>query len=87
MMRYREVEKKLKKLDCIEIKRKAAARIESGITQTKSQSLLYLYLIGGSRDLKTGTLRGIVKDLGSSGKNSPLFRGGNSNLVHNLEIK
>jgi len=60
-MRYREVEKKLKKLGCIELKSKGGSHRKWINPSLGRGSPVPDW---GSKDLKNGTLRSIVKMLG-----------------------
>lgn len=63
-MRYREVTKKLNALGCVELKRKRGGSHRKWYNPTQQPTVVVSVPDWGSRDLKTGTLRGIVKDLG-----------------------
>ncbi len=63
-MKYREVEKKLRKLGCVEIKRRGGGSHRKWYNPNLSPIIVVAVPDWGSKDLKTGTLRGIVKDLG-----------------------
>ena len=63
-MRYREIDKRLRKLGCIEIKRKGGGSHRKWYNPNKLPIVVVSVPDWGSKDLKTGTLRGIVKDLG-----------------------
>ncbi|MGI8812351.1 MAG: type II toxin-antitoxin system HicA family toxin [Pyrinomonadaceae bacterium] len=63
-MRYREVEKKLRKLGCVEIARKGGGSHRKWYNPSKEPLVIVAVPDWGSKDLKTGTLRSIVKDLG-----------------------
>ena len=63
-MRYREIDKKLRKLGCIEIKRKGGGSYRKWYNPSEVTIVVVAVPNWGSKDLKTGTLRSIVKDLG-----------------------
>jgi len=63
-MRYREIERKLRKLGCIEIKRKGRGSHRKWYNPNQVPIVVVAVPDWGSKDLKTGTLRGIVNDLG-----------------------
>ena len=63
-MRYREVEKKLRKLGCLELRRKGGGSHRKWINQQQQPIVPVAVPDWGSKDLKSGTLRAIVKDLG-----------------------
>jgi len=63
-MRYREVVKKLNKLGCVEVKRKGGGSHRKWYNPDKSPIVVVSVPDWGTRDLKTGTLRSVVKDLG-----------------------
>jgi len=63
-MRYREVTKKLRNLGCIELARKGGGSHRKWYNPNKTPVVVVAVPDWGSRDLKTGTLRSIVKDLG-----------------------
>ena len=63
-MRYRDIDKKLRRLGCIEIKRKGGGSHRKWYNPSQSPIVVVSVPDWGSKDLKTGTLRGIVKDLG-----------------------
>jgi len=63
-MRYREIEKKLRKLGCIEKVRRGGGSHRKWYNPGKSPITIVSVPDWGTKDLKTGTLRGIVKDLG-----------------------
>ncbi len=63
-MRYREIEKKLRKLGCIETRRKGGGSHRKWHNPSQDPIVVVSVPDWGSKDLKTGTLRGIVKDLG-----------------------
>lgn len=63
-MKYREVEKKLRKLGCVEIKRRGGGSHRKWHNPNHSPIVVVAVPDWGSKDLKTGTLRSIVKDLG-----------------------
>jgi predicted RNA binding protein YcfA (HicA-like mRNA interferase family) len=63
-VRYREVEKRLRKLGCIEVKRRGGGSHRKWYNPDIEPVVIVAVPDWGSKDLKTGTLRGIVKDLG-----------------------
>jgi len=63
-MRYREVTKKLQKLGCVELVRKGGGSHRKWYNLLQEPVVVVAVPDWGSRDLKTGTLRGIVRDLG-----------------------
>jgi mRNA interferase HicA len=63
-MRYREIEKKLRKLGCLEKIRKGGGSHRKWYNPQKNPIVVVAIPDWGSRDLKTGTLRAIVRDLG-----------------------
>jgi len=63
-MRYREVVKILNKLGCVEVKRKGGGSHRKWYNPDKSPIVVVSVPDWGTRDLKTGTLRSVVKDLG-----------------------
>lgn len=63
-MRYREVEKKLRKLGCFEIVRRGGGSHRKWHNPNQKPTVVVAVPDWGSKDLKTGTLRSIVKDLG-----------------------
>ena len=63
-MRYREVEKKLRKLGCLELRRKGGGSHRKWYNPNRSSIVVVAAPDWGNKDLKTGTLHGIVKDLG-----------------------
>ncbi len=63
-MRYREVEKKLRGLGCQELRRKGGGSHRKWINPEQSPIVVVAAPDWGSKDLKNGTLRSIVKDLG-----------------------
>ena len=63
-MRYREVTKKLNALGCTELKRKGGGSHRKWYNPNQQPIVVVSVPDWGSRDLKTGTLRGIDKDLG-----------------------
>ena len=63
-MRYREVEKKLRKLGCQELSRKRGGSHQKWINPEQSPIVVVAVPDWGSKDLKNGTLRSVVKDLG-----------------------
>jgi len=63
-MRYREVIKKFRNLGCIEVARKGGGSHRKWYNPKSNPIVIVSVPDWGSKDLKTGTLRGIVKDLG-----------------------
>ena len=63
-MRYRDIEKKLRKLGCIEKVRKGGGSHRKWYDPQKNPIVVVTVPDWGSKDIKTGTLRSIVKDLG-----------------------
>jgi mRNA interferase HicA len=63
-MRYRELEKKLRNLGCTEIKRKGGGSHRKWYNPGQQPIVVVAVPDWGSKDLKTGTMRSIVKDLG-----------------------
>ncbi len=63
-MKYREVAKRLLKLGCLEKQRKGGGSHRKWHNPEQSPIVVVSVTDWGSKDLKTGTLRGIVKDLG-----------------------
>lgn len=63
-MRYREIEKKLRKLGCIEIKRKGGGSHRKWYNPNQIPVVVVVVPDWGSKDLKSGTVRSIIKDLG-----------------------
>ncbi|MEO6052257.1 MAG: type II toxin-antitoxin system HicA family toxin [Pyrinomonadaceae bacterium] len=63
-MRYREVEKKLKGFGCQELRRKGGGSHRKWINPKQSPIVVVAVPDWGSKDLKNGTLRSVVKDLG-----------------------
>lgn len=63
-MRYREIERKLSKLGCIEVKRKGGGSHRKWYNPRSQPIVLVSIPDWGSKDLKTGTLRSIIKSLG-----------------------
>jgi predicted RNA binding protein YcfA (HicA-like mRNA interferase family) len=61
-MRYREIEKKLRKLGCQELARKGGGSHRKWHNPNKSS--VVVIPDWGNKDLKTGTLRSVVKNLG-----------------------
>ena len=61
-MKYREVEKRLRKLGCVEISRRGGGSHRKWHNPTLNAKAIVPDW--GSKDLKTGTLRSAVKDLG-----------------------
>jgi predicted RNA binding protein YcfA (HicA-like mRNA interferase family) len=61
-LKYREVEKKLKKLGCFEIGTKTGGSHRKWINP--ESGLCAAIPDWGSKDLKNGTLRGAIKQLG-----------------------
>lgn len=60
-MKYREVAKKLRKLGCVELPRKGGSHCKWHNPATNKGSIVPDW---GNRDLKTGTLHSVIKDLG-----------------------
>ena len=63
-MNYREVTKKLRNLGCVELGRKGGGSHRKWYNPTKNPIVIVSVPDWGSKDLKTGTLRSIVKNLG-----------------------
>ena len=63
-MRYREIDKKLRKLGCVEIKRKGGGSHRKWYNPDQSPITVVAVPDWGSKDLKNGTIRGVVKDIG-----------------------
>ncbi|MGH9819028.1 MAG: type II toxin-antitoxin system HicA family toxin [Pyrinomonadaceae bacterium] len=63
-MRYREIAKKLRGLGCLELARKGGGSHRKWYNPNKKPVVIIAVPDWGSNDLKTGTLRSIVKDLG-----------------------
>jgi predicted RNA binding protein YcfA (HicA-like mRNA interferase family) len=63
-VRYREVEKKLRASGCLEVKRRGGGSHRKWINPARYPKIVVAIPDWGPRDLKTGTLRSIVKDLG-----------------------
>ena len=63
-MRYGEVVRKLNRLGCLEVKRKGGGSHRRWYDPNQLPLVVVSVPDWGSRDLKNGTLRGIVKDLG-----------------------
>ena len=63
-MRYRELDKKLRALGCLELRRKGGGSHRKWINPNSPTKLVIIVPDWGAKDLKTGTLRAIVKDLG-----------------------
>jgi len=63
-MRYREVTKKLRALGCIEVVRKVGGSHRRWYNPNRQPIVIVSVPDWGSKDLKTGTLRAAVKDLG-----------------------
>lgn len=63
-MRYREVTKKLRLLGCIEVVRKGGGSHRRWYNPNRQPIVIVSVPDWGSKDLKTGTLRAAVKDLG-----------------------
>ncbi len=61
-MKYREVEKRLRKLGCVEISRRSGGSHRKWYNPTRDAKAIVPDW--GSKDLRLGTLRSIVKDLG-----------------------
>lgn len=60
-MKYREAARKLQKLGCVELPRGSGSHCKWHNPAANKKSILPDW---GSKDLKTGTLRSAVKDLG-----------------------
>lgn len=63
-MKYREVAKKLARLGCLEKPRKGGGSHRKWFNPASSPIIIVSIPDWGSKDLKTGTLRSIVNDLG-----------------------
>jgi mRNA interferase HicA len=63
-VRYREVEKKLRRLGCEEIKRRGGGSHRRWYNPTVSPIIIVSVPDWGSNDLKMGTLRAVIKNLG-----------------------
>ena len=63
-MRYREIEKKLRKLGCREVKRRGGGSHRKWYNPANVPIVVVAVPDWSSKDLKFGTLRSIVKDLG-----------------------
>ena len=63
-MRYREITKKLRNLGCAEIARKGGGSHRKWYNPNGNPIVIVSVPDWGSKDLKMGTLRSIVKDLG-----------------------
>jgi len=63
-VKYREVEKKLRKLGCLEKVRKGGGSHRKWYNPDSSPIVPVTVPDWGSKDLKGGTLRAIVKELG-----------------------
>ena len=63
-MRYREIRKKLEALGCLEVVRKKGGSHRRWYNPNQRPIVIVSVPDWGSGDLKTGTLRSIVKDLG-----------------------
>lgn len=63
-MRYREVTKKLRALGCVEVIRKGGGSHRRWYNPEQQPTVIVSVPDWGSKDLKTGTLRAAVKDLG-----------------------
>ena len=63
-MRYLEVAKKLRRLGCFEIKRKGGGSHRKWYNPHQTPIVVVAVPDWGRKDLKSGTLRSIVKDLG-----------------------
>lgn len=62
-MNYREVTKKLRKLGCVELS-KGKGSHRKWYNPNESPVIVVSIPDWGSKDLRTGTLRSVVKDLG-----------------------
>ena len=63
-MRYREIERKLRRLGCLEIVRKGGGSHRKWYNPKLSPIVIVSVPDWGGKDLKSGTLRSVVKDLG-----------------------
>lgn len=63
-MRYREIEKKLLKLGCLEKPRKGGGSHRKWYNPAKDPIVIVSVPDWGSKDLKNGTLRAAIKQLG-----------------------
>ena len=64
-MRYREVEKRLKGLSCQELRRRKGGGSHRKWINPKQLPIVVVVVPDwGSKDLKNGTLRSVVRDLG-----------------------
>ena len=63
-MNYREATKKLRKLGCIELSDKGKGSHRKWYNSNNAPVTVVSIPDWGSKDLKTGTLRSVVKDLG-----------------------
>lgn len=63
-MRYREVTKKLRALGCKEVMRRGGGSHRRWYNPKQQPIVIVSVPDWGSKDLKTGTLRAAVKDLG-----------------------
>ena len=63
-MRYREVEKKLRRLGCLEVRRRGGGSHRKWYNPANQPIVVVAVPDWGSKDLKNGTLRSVVKDLG-----------------------
>ena len=63
-MRYRDVEKKMRDLGCRELARKGGGSHRKWINPNQHPIIVVAVPDWGSKDLKNGTLRSVVKDLG-----------------------
>jgi mRNA interferase HicA len=62
-VKYREIEKKLRKLGCLELPRRGGGSHRKWHNPSNHAVLIVIVPDWGSKDLRTGTLRSIVKDL------------------------
>ena len=62
-MKYREIAKKLRNLGCEERVRRGGGSHRKWYNPNKNPIIVVAVPDSGSKDLKTGTLRSIVKDL------------------------
>ena len=63
-MNYREATKKLRKLGCTELSDKGRGSHRRWYNPNKTPAIVVSIPDWGSRDLKTGTLRSVIEDLG-----------------------
>jgi mRNA interferase HicA len=62
-VKYRETEKKLRKLGCHELPRRGGGSHRKWYNPALKPVLIVIVPDWGSKDLRTGTLRSVVKDL------------------------